>query len=492
MRLTEFRKFFSYMFFVLAASSMLLVGCKDDEEDNVDPASPTGSLTVSDQALVDNMINVDNVTMSQSGWVVVHASNATGDGPQVPEIISTPVLVDAGSNEDVKVTLNNLEGIVDGSKVWVMLHTDNGTIGTYEFDGANGFDGPILNADEAVEVKPITLSLAAVEPTGSITVSDQIVQGNTITVESLTVNAAAWVVVHGSDENGDIIAPAIISEPVQLAAGVNSNVEIMLTENVAADQTLYVMLHTDNGTLGAYEFDGANGFDGPITTEAMQALAPTGSFTANDQVVTGSTLMVASVTVGQPSWVVVHKDDGTGEAFVAPAITSTPVAVEAGTTENIEVTLTEGVVDGERLWVMLHNDNGVVGSYEFDGTANLDSPITFSSIDVSVPNVINYDVVNSGTSAYLFTGNGLASASNPAITLTRGETYTFTVDAPGHPFYINSTQGTGTSNAYNDGVSNNGTQSGTVTFTVPANAPNTLFYNCEFHGGMTGTFTIVD
>ena len=441
---------------------------------------PSGSITVAAQPVDANTITVENLTVDATAWVVVHASNANNDGPEVPDIISEPVQLNAGSNDNVEITLT--DQVAGGDVLYVMLHTENGTIGEYEFDGANGFDGPITT-------QPVTIDA----PTGSITANNQIIQGNTITAAELVVNATAWVVVHASNANNDgPQVPEIISEPVQISAGTNTDVEITLTETVAADETLYVMLHTENGTVGEYEFDGANGFDGPIETQSIMVEAPSGSFTANDQEVAGETLNVAEITVGQPSWVVVHRDDGTGTSFVAPGIISEPVALEAGTTTDVEVTLTESVTDGERLWVMLHNDNGVVGEYEFDGANGLDLPISFSSIDVTVPSAINYDVVNNSTSAYLFTGNGLTDASNPDITLTRGETYTFTVNASGHPFYINETQGTGTGNAYNNGVTNNGTQSGTVTFTVPQDAPATLFYNCEFHSGMTGTFTIVD
>jgi plastocyanin len=66
------------------------------------------------------------------------------------------------------------------------------------------------------------------------------------------------------------------------------------------------------------------------------------------------------------------------------------------------------------------------------------------------------------------------------------------VDIPGHPFFINTAQGTGTANTYNSGVTNNGAVSGTITFTVPTNAPNTLYYNCQFHSSMNGTITITD
>jgi hypothetical protein len=96
-------------------------------------------------------------------------------------------------------------------------------------------------------------------------------------------------------------------------------------------------------------------------------------------------------------------------------------------------------------------------------------------------------VTNSGASAYVMDG-----ASNPSLTLCRGSTYTFAVNAPGHPFYIKTVQGTGADNAYSDGVTGNGATSGDVVFAVPASAPGTLFYNCSLHAAMTGTIHIVE
>jgi plastocyanin len=103
-----------------------------------------------------------------------------------------------------------------------------------------------------------------------------------------------------------------------------------------------------------------------------------------------------------------------------------------------------------------------------------------------------YEVTNSGASAYIFNGEGLSDSSNPNFTFKRGSTYTLNVNTLGHPFLLKSVQGTGSSNIYNAGVANNGAVSGTITFTVPADAPDTLYYNCEFHGSMTGTITITN
>jgi len=77
--------------------------------------------------------------------------------------------------------------------------------------------------------------------------------------------------------------------------------------------------------------------------------------------------------------------------------------------------------------------------------------------------------------------------------LTGGQTYTFTVTAGGHPFWIATQRGSGDteSHAFSTGVTNNGASPGTVTFVVPASAPATLFYQCAFHDPMGGTLTIV-
>jgi hypothetical protein len=99
-----------------------------------------------------------------------------------------------------------------------------------------------------------------------------------------------------------------------------------------------------------------------------------------------------------------------------------------------------------------------------------------------------FTVTNQFMTAYLINGQ-----PNPTLTLTRGQTYTFAVNAPpSHLFWIKTAQVTGTGSAFNDGVTNNGTMNGTLTFTVPNSAPSTLFYQCQVHAVMTGTILIVN
>ncbi|HEX5221605.1 MAG TPA: Ig-like domain-containing protein [Verrucomicrobiae bacterium] len=99
-----------------------------------------------------------------------------------------------------------------------------------------------------------------------------------------------------------------------------------------------------------------------------------------------------------------------------------------------------------------------------------------------------FNVTASGNTSYVING-----VSDPILTLQRGVTYTFNINATGHPFYIKTVaNSTGTGNQYTTGVSGNGSSPGTVTFTVPASAPNTLYYHCSLHSGMGGTLNIVN
>jgi len=81
----------------------------------------------------------------------------------------------------------------------------------------------------------------------------------------------------------------------------------------------------------------------------------------------------------------------------------------------------------------------------------------------------------------------------------RGGTYTFNLDATlsGHPFYLTTDDGTnfaaGTyASEYTTGVVGSRNEAGTLVFTVPADAPDTLYYQCGNHAAMKGTINIKD
>ena len=79
-------------------------------------------------------------------------------------------------------------------------------------------------------------------------------------------------------------------------------------------------------------------------------------------------------------------------------------------------------------------------------------------------------------------------AADPTLELVRGQTYTFDFVDNGHPFYIKSALGSGTTGRYDTGVVNQGSSlaDADLVFTVPQDAPDILYYQCSAHYGMNG------
>jgi hypothetical protein len=101
---------------------------------------------------------------------------------------------------------------------------------------------------------------------------------------------------------------------------------------------------------------------------------------------------------------------------------------------------------------------------------------------------VNYRVTNKGNGAYVIDG-----LNNPNLELVRGNTYVFNLTLQGiFPFWIKTAPVLGIGSAYNDGVTRNGATIGLITFTVPQNAPDTLYYISQDQSNMQGVFNIVD
>ena len=127
---------------------------------------------------------------------------------------------------------------------------------------------------------------------------------------------------------------------------------------------------------------------------------------------------------------------------------------------------------------------------------NITVPSTITPPTLTPPTV-TYNI-GADTGVYQFSGAN--SGDNPSIgPIYKGGTYTFTLDSTvsGHPFYLTTDDGTNfVSNSfvgeYTSGVTGSRNSSGDVVFTVPADAPSTLYYQCGIHSAMKGTITIKD
>ena len=107
-----------------------------------------------------------------------------------------------------------------------------------------------------------------------------------------------------------------------------------------------------------------------------------------------------------------------------------------------------------------------------------------------------YDFVVSETDSTNFTIQNYVG-NNPSLTLSRGRQYTFQLSLTNFEFYIKQSDGvtnqnTGVSHSSGDtGLDAQGKSSGIISFLVPANAEDTLYYQNE-SGTARGTITVVD
>jgi plastocyanin len=91
--------------------------------------------------------------------------------------------------------------------------------------------------------------------------------------------------------------------------------------------------------------------------------------------------------------------------------------------------------------------------------------------------------------------DGGQAINNPALTVLTGQDYQFHVNTSvAHPFWIDLASGLGGANPFPQGaqLSGNGlTSNTTITLSLAADAPDTLYYACGFHSSMLGTINVV-
>jgi hypothetical protein len=166
-------------------------------------------------------------------------------------------------------------------------------------------------------------------------------------------------------------------------------------------------------------------------------------------------------------------------------IANTSASIKAGNSEQIMLGVTSS----------LETINSISASFSI--VYNILANGTGSNIlPIPANHQKSFVIKNNNSSSYDFDGIG----SNPTLTLFRGQTYKFNVSAVEksggieYPFWIRTKQLEGITDTYdyNIGVVNNGDSRGTITFTVPYNAPNKLYYVSQNKSSMGGKIEVVN
>lgn len=91
---------------------------------------------------------------------------------------------------------------------------------------------------------------------------------------------------------------------------------------------------------------------------------------------------------------------------------------------------------------------------------------------------------------FVFTPDGLTP--NPVLKLYKGQTYTFEINSPGNPFSFKTARSIGPYDRYSfqNTINAQGVETGTITFTIPNNAPSILFYQSETDVNLGGAIEV--
>ncbi|NLX08775.1 MAG: hypothetical protein GXY36_03900 [Chloroflexi bacterium] len=343
------------VFVLLVAALVLALALPAAAQDE----AATPSVAVSDQVVLDGAVWIESAYSEGPGFVVIHTDGGGAPGPVIGHRALNP-----GWNYGFTVPI---DAAAATPTLFAMLHADTGEVGVYEFGTVEGADGPVRVNDQVV-----TPSFGA----SVINAADQVLDGSSLRIASVTVAERAWVVVH-SDAGG---SPGPVLGQTLVNPGTTANVLVALSGDVT--DALWPMLHSDTGAEGEYEFGTVEGADPPI--RASNGVATTQVWTVphmrvDDQIISlgdgmamgegAPTLTAKSVLSPGPGWLVVHSEADSGPG---PVLGFAPLT--DGLNTNVVVELDAANLT-PRVWPMLHTDTGVAGTYEFGEVEGADTPV---------------------------------------------------------------------------------------------------------------------
>jgi len=241
------------------------------------------------------------------------------------------------------------------------------------------------------------------------------------------------------------------------------------------------------------------------TTQADKKLVVIGNAEVSTSLSVGTTI---SAQRGDFTGIITAQggyDIGVGGTFITASVLDKKIGI--GSTTPVYTLDLYGPVSTGTTAAYIFGDVEVTGDIKataLSGQISAGGTVTFTNVTVDNNLIANnaevytkFDIeeVTSNTFRFLAAGDppGIGftqNADNPEIYLSRGQNYRFDVNAGGFPFYIKSSPTADLNNIYSDGVDGNGSQVGIVTFKVPFNSPNVLYYQASNVSGMGGTIYI--
>uniref|UniRef100_UPI0006782459 DUF7282 domain-containing protein n=1 Tax=Halopiger goleimassiliensis TaxID=1293048 RepID=UPI0006782459 len=262
--------------------------------EEIDEREGTASITFSDQESDGETVVVDDVELSEGGFVAIYDGVAAALEPTDVRGVSS--YLEPGDRADLEIELD--EPLEESGPLVAAVHHDTTGDETFQYVETNGLeDDPYVTergtpvADSAV----VTLDAEPAEPEATLTVSDQTGDGETLLVEEASATTQYVLSAEYDGDRSD-------SEPFDANESVDA-FELDLDPPLEEDATVDVSVR-DAGTDEVLENE---------SLEYALEQAPTdpeATLTVSDQTGTGESVLVDEASATVPYAVVVQAPDG--------------------------------------------------------------------------------------------------------------------------------------------------------------------------------------
>ncbi len=335
-------------------------------------ATVDSQVTFEAQTTSDTNVTVQSATLHDGGFVTIHDASLL-EGAVFDSVRGTSAYLGPGTHENVSVSLDSLE---ESTTLIAMPHYDTNDNQQYDFVTSEGAaDGPYVAKDIVVAPATVNVSdvgMGAGNASATVTLNDQTANGqaSSVDVASATLSQGGFVTIHdGSLLDGDVF-DSVRGTSDYLEAGSHEDISVSLDDPYTESGSIIAMPHTDSNDNEAYDFvSSEGGADGPYTSGGDAVVAPasltvrSASVTFEDQETEGDSLTVASVTMSQGGFVTIH-DATVGDDAIG-SVRGTSSYLEAGTSEDVEVSLDTPVEASGQFFAMPHLDTDGDETYDF-------------------------------------------------------------------------------------------------------------------------------
>ncbi|WP_267639780.1 DUF7282 domain-containing protein [Haloarchaeobius amylolyticus] len=264
----------------------------------------SASVSMADQPSDGHTVVVQDVDLSEGGFVTVHDSSLFA-GATFDSVVGTSAYLEAGHHENVTVTLDS--PIRSTQTLVPMAHQDTNDDQTYSFvEDEGGADGP-YTADGGAVVDTARASVQA-----TVTFQAQETMGETVVVDSVTLHDGGFVTIHDASLQDGAVFDSVRGTSAYLAPGTHENVTVTLDQPVEEDSTLIAMPHRDTNDDQTYAFvESEGGADGPYVANGAVVSGASVTYTGESMTeTTMTTTMDEGTTMGEGTTMM---DDGTGD-----------------------------------------------------------------------------------------------------------------------------------------------------------------------------------